>query len=211
MNTSTPVLKMGIAWIYGVVTVAIASGCASAQPDAVEDDTPFLEADTAEVQATVTSVNAQGTWVADALSPQAPQASGQIWGRATFSGPGGATRRMGVCLLHKYLSGGGGTACNTAADCGNAPASLPAGGFRYCTNPNGSGTKYCYFRPGPPTSFCAGTPANGNVPIAPSTLYTPHNAYTAPSVSYACFEGCAATDPSVSSGETVYSNPDKPK
>jgi hypothetical protein len=169
-------------------------GCASSATD--EDLAPAGDLDGLESRASITSVNAAGTWVASAEPPAI--ADEPTWkaiaARATFTGPA-TTRRMGVCLLRKTN-----TPCNTVADCGNAPASLPAGGFKYCTNVDNVGQKYCSYRPGPATTFCAGTPANGNVPIPPGTYQAPWGWDAVASyVSYACFEGCAATDPSVSS------------
>lgn len=84
----------------------------------------------------------------------------------------------------------------------------PTGGSRYCTSENGGATKYGYYRPGPATSYCAGTPANGGVAIAPGTISKGfvYNRLTT-WISYACFEGCAATDPSASSPAYVISGP----
>jgi hypothetical protein len=188
--------------VCAVVLVA----CASAEDSASE--VPSLDTDAVEGQQVVTSINADGTWTADAWRPGQETSSFPIYvrGGAHFAGPAGKTRRMGVCGLQE-----GKTAaqvakpCTTASDCSDAPATLPAGGFRYCTAPEGIGQKYCYFRPGPPSTFCAGTPANGGVPIAPAYLETP-SMYSPNSrkwISYACFEGCAVTDPSSSSQHNI--------
>jgi hypothetical protein len=159
-----------------------------------------------ESQGGVTSCNADGCWTAKALRPVAPSAfaaSYRVYGRASFVGPEGHRRRMGVCLLQQYVPA---TACTTVADCANAPTVLPPGGFRYCAAPGHGDDKSCFYRPGSPPNFCAGTPADPDRnPIAPGIYKTP--AWTTSSsatwISYACFEGCAVVEPSVSRPRTV--------
>jgi hypothetical protein len=179
-----------------VATFVVLGGCAGSQADV--DDAPVALDDELHPQQIVYSAAANGTWSANALNGGYDLKYQAV---AQFGGPGWATRRMGVCALKQYKGPpyGGPKACNTAADC--AGISVPAGGFRYCVAPNGVGAKTCFIRPGPATTYCAGTPANGGVPIPPSTVATglfnmgPSSAW----LSYACFEGCAVTDPSSSS------------
>lgn len=182
----------------------MAAGCAS-QTGAGEVDPSLVDEDATEPQQLLTSTNADGTWTADALAPQVHDDGTMAYmsASANFTGPSGKTRRMGVCLLEKTT-----TTCNTVADCGSAPSYLPTGGFRYCTNLNGTGTKYCAVRNGPPTEYCAGTPALGGARVAPGTYQTAmlETGYGRPHLSYGCFEGCAATDPSSSSTAKVREN-----
>lgn len=144
-------------------------------------------------------------WTATAYPPWTtcigPGPDGCAWSdltaQADFAGPSGTTRRAGVCLLQMTD-----TSCNTVADCGGSPSTLPSGGFRYCANV--SGYKRCGFRPGSPQNFCAGTPAMGGASVPPGFYSAPRR--TVPDytdhVSYACFAGCATSDPSVSSATT---------
>jgi hypothetical protein len=175
--------------------VAALGGCAQPISPAIDDDAPDTLDVGTEEQQIVYSANADGMWSANATNGGG-DFNYQAWG--AFTGPGGRTRRMGVCALKQYNPLWP-TPCNTAADC--AGISVPAGGFRYCVQPNGVGAKTCFIRPGPATTYCAGTPANGGVPIAPGTIATgtynagPNSKW----LSYACFEGCAVTDPSSSS------------
>jgi hypothetical protein len=204
-------MKVVILSLVAIVGAAVV-GCAaeSTAPDVV-DDVEVAEA-TSEPQQVMTSVNGDGTWTADALPPFTSAVSTYAKGRATFTGPAGATRAMGVCLL-RVLD----TACNTVADCSSAPVTLPTGGFRYCTAPNGTGQKYCAYRPGPPASYCAGTPAlppvNG-LPqkVGPGTYNSPQTATGSgwKYISYACMEGCVATDPSSSSVQATMCHIDWP-
>jgi hypothetical protein len=189
--------------VFVLAAVALAGsvlvgGCASATEVEAEEEAPVALADGMEASAIVYSADAAGMWSAKAYG-----GSGEFnmyEGQATFTGPAGATRRMGACALREYRVGGNAVACNTAADCGGAPATLPAGGFRYCVAPNNVGVKTCFYRPGAPSNFCAGTPANGNVPIPAQTLYTRGSGPAGTRwLTYACFEGCTATDPSSSS------------
>ena len=85
-----------------------------------------------------------------------------VFGSATFTGPPGYTRRMGLCLVRKT-----GTHCDTVADCAQIP--IPLGGFRYCVAAKSVGRKNCWIKPGPNAKFCAGSPANGGIPVAPGT------------------------------------------
>jgi hypothetical protein len=181
---------------------ALAMGCSS-QPDTTDDElAPASDLDDVSTLATITSVNADGTWTATANPPSVTSnPGGTAKGSGVFTGPAGKTRRMGVCLLRST-----GTSCNTVADCADAPANLPAGGFRYCTQAEGATGKRCYYRPGTQAGYCAGTPALGGVPVAPGTYTTPtaSGAGGEPAfLSYACFEGCAVTDPAISSTEVV--------
>jgi hypothetical protein len=181
---------MQVVRIFTVASVAGLLGACAAQAPDDQEQAPVAEDDTLDPAQTITN----GAYTATANTPNAA-IQNSIRASATFTGP--AARRMGVCLLRMTA-----TACNTVADCGSAPASLPAGGFRYCTNPGGSGQKYCAYRPGSQTALCAGTPANGGIPINPGALTTANVGIPIEStsyVSYACFEGCAVSDPSVSS------------
>jgi hypothetical protein len=181
-----------------VLMCGVVAGCAEAIPEGT-GDTPDIVEDALGTEATITNTNADGVWVADAIGTSANVDN--LFAKASFTGPAGKTRRMGACLLRRYEPpSGGAQTCTTVADCSNAPSTLPTGGFRYCTASAGSTIKRCYFRPGPPTTHCVGTPANGGQPIASGFYNTPggperEGAY----ISYACFEGCTASDPAISS------------
>jgi hypothetical protein len=173
--------------VFGIALV----GCvAPADAPAVDDDR------LGEAQ-----LLSNGGWTANALGSF--NALGRFKADATFTGPANASRRFGVCGLKVHLPS---VACNTTADCNNAPTSLPAGGFRYCSASNGVGQKYCMFRPGPAANFCAGTPVTGTpVNVGPTGSTVLSKVAMAPGdvgalwQSYACFEGCLASDPSSSS------------
>lgn len=183
-------------FVTAAATAALA-GCATP----TDAEAPDSADDGLEAAQLVTNVNADGTWTADALAPtmwdDTETGTGMGYGRATFTGPTGKTRKMGACLLRSY----GSTACTSVANCGSAPATLPTGGARYCTAPGGSGTKYCYYRPGTAANWCAGSPANGGTAVSPGTFTTPTQGvpYGVNFISYGCFEGCTASDPSSSS------------
>lgn len=169
-------------------------------------EAPSSDADALETMQQITVwIDNNGFWTADALSPVAG-AHGKVSARATFTGSG--TTKAGVCLLQKYVDTANvSTPCTTVDDCAFAPYDLPTGGARYCTAPNGTGQKYCFFRPGSQTSFCAGSPAQGGAAIAADTLYTPLRALSQSGVevlSYACFGGCSVYDPSSSGSVAVY-------
>lgn len=179
--------------MMGVSAVLLAiTGCAVDEP--TNGDVPAIDVDAVEEAQLLTS----GAWTADAHAPNGGMVSeGEpVYGSATFTGPAGNTRRLGVCILKQKKSGGNPIPCSTASTC---PAT-PTGGFRYCTAPNGVGQKTCFERSGPPSTYCAGTPANGGAAVSAGTYYTPSvPASTGIWISYACFEGCASTDPSSSS------------
>lgn len=198
---------MKVLFLVGAATVALSTmaGCANATGD---HDAPEAADATLAEAASITN----GSWTANAYAPFTTCGSGgfgggpnscawsDLSGRASFSAPAGSTRKAGVCMLQ--LTGAG---CNTVADCATSPATLPPGGARYCVNVDNAGYKQCGFRPGSATSYCAGSPAlSGNPAVAPGTYTTPRR--TVPNytefVSYACFEGCGASDPSVSSSST---------
>ena len=161
---------------------------------------PSIADDVLEAAQIITSVVNGQTWTADAKKPEFWQDGFTDYytlrSSAVFTGPAGATRKMGVCFLQHTTK-----ACNTVADCASTPATLPTGGYRYCTGANGSSSKYCAFRPGSQTDYCAGTPANGGVAIPAGTYSTDWHTVAGVNryLSYACFEGCTATDPSSSS------------
>jgi hypothetical protein len=205
MNHTSKFSRLAIG--AGLVALLATAACESGDTESVA---PVAELDTTGAQGTVWSANAQGWWSATAQVPDVPSTfvgeGGYTYfnfrGSAVFDGPAGATRRMGVCLL-AHMGGVGGIACSTAADCGT-----PSGGnFYYCADPYSTGNKQCYVRPGSQTAYCGGSPAlPGNAPIAPATIYTPQftASYGNYWVSYACFEGCATTDPSTSSIGYIY-------
>lgn len=188
-------------FVFGAVgaVLAAAVGCSSPVDDDEAAEAPEAVELGTEAQQILYSTNADGTWSANATGTDADSTANRA--HATFTGPAGKTRRMGVCLLKKY-GGFNGTPCTTTAQCGAAPTTLPAGGFRYCAAPQNTGQKYCFFRPGPPTTYCAGTPAQNLQPVSPGAKSTPIVVSgKGMFVSYACFEGCSATDPSTSSAE----------
>ena len=142
-----------------------------------------------------------GEW---SVSVSAVAAAGKVAGVATFVGPAGKTRRMGMCLVQHYLSATGGVACHTPDDCQAISASLPPGAHLYCLGSALDGPSHCHFRPGTPQTYCAGSPAQGLSPIAPGT-YRVEAAAVAGSEwrAMACFEGCAALPPAASPAVTV--------
>lgn len=148
-----------------------------------------------------TTVSADGLWTGIADKPT--KSLDDVKASATFYGPANQSTKMGVCLLKEYE---GHTPCTTVADCSNAPsnAALPTGGARYCTAPFGTSQAYCYYRPGGPTAFCAGSPAQNKTPV-PAGAYTTPLQTVGPGtyVSYACFGACDGTAPSVSSATIV--------
>lgn len=195
--------------VFGISAVTAAVGCATTSVD--EGTAPTVVTDTQEEDQLLTSVNADGTWTANSYPPEISAYPYNLRATTVFTGPAGKTRRMGPCLLRLHQSGGGsGTNCTTVADCSNSPTTLPQGGFRYCAAPNGTGQKQCYYRPGPPTTYCAGTPALQGAQVAPGTYSTPWIANTpigSTWITYGCFEGCTATDPSSSSQNVQYQSP----
>lgn len=186
-------VTLGMSLLAGIVACSSEAGDDEVSPVPVDDATA--------AQAIIYSTNAAGTWTAEAFKPVIPSVTGAgVTASAAFTGPSGYTRKMGVCALKL----GGGT-CSTVADCSGFPATLPTGGARYCTQAEGDTAKRCYFR-GASTSYCAGSPALGGAAVAPGTFTTPSLSAGREStwLSYGCFEGCAATDPSVSSAAEHY-------
>lgn len=186
-------MKKRIASMLAVLGITTVVGCGAEGADtaATVDDDGLAE------QQLIYSTNADGTWSANALKPQfLGEDYWTLSAQADFTGPSGKTRKMGVCLL-QHTS----TPCTSVANCGSAPSTLPAGGARYCTGANGSSTKYCAFRPGYASDFCAGSPAHGGAAVSPGHQDSPWQTVggVAQYLSYACFEGCSATDPSSSS------------
>lgn len=175
---------------------AVALGCATPAADEARE----ADVDSLTPQAMITNANADGTWTATALKPVGEDS---VNGVATFTGPSGKTRKMGVCVIREYRNTSNlATSCTTVADCGSSPSYLPTGGSRYCTSADNSGGKSCFYRPGTQASLCAGSPANGGVAVAPGTFVTGPSPGATTSqfwISYACFEGCTASDPSASS------------
>lgn len=183
--------------VHSLAMVASFLTLAACTSEATSSDLPETE-EGLEASQTIYNTNADGTWSASAQTPWLDDIYNPYYmkGGASFGGPSGKTRKMGVCLLEKT-----GTVCNTVADCGSSPASLPTGGSRYCSTLNGTGSKYCMFRPGTQTAWCAGSPALGGTAVAPGSYQTNwmNVPWQTPYVSYACFEGCTASDPSSSS------------
>jgi hypothetical protein len=198
-------------------TFAGVVACSNVTPDTSDVDVD-VDVDGLEQSTAITD----NGWTMTSLTPTANvvgSGASTIYGGVTFartSGP--TTRKAGVCLLSVYLTQSTGMkqVCNTVADCGSYPTTLPAGGFRYCAAYDAGGTKFCMYRPGSPANFCTGTPANGGLDIAPGTYSTPTKLVSsgwevqlnapAPSnmrlsiwESYGCFAGCTTTDPA-----TVY-------
>ena len=134
----------------------------------------------------------------------ASAAKGSVTGVATFDGPAGQTRRMGICLVRRHVSAAGGAACLTADDCDSLSSSLPPGAHLYCLRPAPPEAGHCHYRPGPPQAFCAGSPAQALSPIPPGTYRVE---VMAPAGSEwratACFEGCSALPPATSADVTV--------
>jgi hypothetical protein len=178
----------------GSIGLALMIGCTATAASQEIGQAPEVDDDSLEGQQIIYSTNADGTWSANADVEDFE--FGRLIFSTIFGGPANKTRRMGVCALRRA---GTGVACNTVNDC---TMGVPSGGFKYCTAPNGTGQKLCFIRPGSQTSFCAGTPANGGVPIPAQTLSKTVNTNLNGGgywISYGCFEGCSATDPSSSS------------
>lgn len=191
--------KILVTTAMAAMTAALAAvGCAAPAP--VDSATP--EESELSAEATIYSSNADGTWSATAYAPaQESTEIAKASGVATFTGPWGKTRKMGVCMLKRD-----GAACSTVADC--AGIAVPTGGARYCTQAEGDTSKRCWIRPGPSTSYCAGSPALGGAAVSSGTYTTPQAGGRSTTwLSYACFEGCSATDPSVSSSATLIFSP----
>jgi hypothetical protein len=196
MNRSIKLVGVSILGVLlGVV------GCAADHRDPEATDVaPAAEEDGVEQQAAMT----YGGFTMNALTPTFTLAMSwpaTFWNvTASMQVTGGAgAQRMGVCLLTLARnSSWSPVTCSTVADCGSV--AVPTGGFKYCTNINNVGQKYCFVRQGAQTSYCAGSPANGGLPIGNGT-YTTGPIFQAPNswISYACVNGCATTDPSVSS------------
>ena len=142
-----------------------------------------------------------GEW---SVSAAAIAGAGKVTGMATFEGPAGQTRRMGMCLVQRYTSPEGAVACSTLADCDPVSAALPPGSHLYCVRSKFDGSSYCHFRPDRPEAYCAGSPALELSPVAPGT-YRVEVAAPAGSEwhAMACFEGCAALPPVASPAVTV--------
>lgn len=177
--------------LHVLALLPIVSLFACAAPT-TESEAPTDDVDSLAPLATITSVNADGSWTATALPTTGNKDDN--YATATFTGPAGKTRKMGVCLLKKYPST---ATCESDADCVNRPTTLPSGGARYCTAAEGSVAKYCYYR-GSETTSCAGSPALGAIPVPPGTYSSPSTATGfGKFISYACFEGCKPSkDPS---------------
>lgn len=132
-------------------------------------------------------------------------ASASVWSPSPYQ-----SRKAGVCALRQYRNGSAQpVACNTAADCGSAPATLPTGGQRYCAAPEGSSTKYCHFR-GAASTYCAGSPVTGAAVTTDSykmayvqAVVTEGVAVGGAWITYGCFEGCLASDPYATTTTTV--------
>lgn len=167
----------------GVFGLVMLTACG----DAAEGLAPEVGGDALEVQQTVNSTNANGTWSATASFVY----SSGYKARTVFTGPTGKTRAMGLCALKLYNETSP-VACTTTANCTSAPTSLPTGGARYCIAPENSGQKYCYYRPGGPTTYCAGSPALGGTPVGPGTYTVPTASPSGAWASYGCFEGCVS-------------------
>jgi hypothetical protein len=190
---------LGVASV--VALVALASGCAATTDPSAPTDVADGELDSKQI---VYSTNADGTWSENAATPQL-----NVWNSvrayATFTGPTGKVRKMGVCTLRLTDTACSGLdSVDPVTGYGGPCASLylAPGGYRYCTAPNGSGQKYCALRDGDQSVYCGGSPSYADHhAIAPGTYYAPyHEAESLTSyISYACFEGCSATDPSSSS------------
>jgi hypothetical protein len=182
-----------------VVVLVPLAGCSA--ENAVEvptSDTPAIDDGFVEPRASMT-VNG---FTIDATSPIMTSAAGPVGqlyfarGAMTISG-GAGVQRMGVCALRLHRDGSNNpVACSTVADCNGIP-----GNALYCTNIDNAGQKYCFVRQGSQASSCAGTPANGNVPIGNGSYTTPLQgaSWASTWISYACVNGCITTDPSVSS------------
>jgi hypothetical protein len=185
-------INLGLA-VATPFALMLAIGCAAKS----ETSAPEVSTNGIDEEASISD----NGWTSTANAPSYAQNQlmYEVRGSATFTRQSGVTSRpAGVCLVQPK-----GQSCNVVGDCGSAPP----GGFMYCAQIDGSGTKQCLVRPGSQAAYCAGTPVTGS-PLTPSTVTTP--AILVPSgtvqswISYACFAACSATDPSVSSSASVY-------
>jgi hypothetical protein len=175
-------------------------------PTTEQEEAPVVETNGAEEQQIITF---QG-WTAEALKPvEVSDDPVRIRAQAKFVGTG--VKPAGVCALRQFTKAGGVTTpCTTVADCASSPTNLETGGYRYCTSANGGASKTCYYRPGTQQRYCAGTPATGT-PIGPGTYQTSLAGGPGRWISYACFAGCATSDPSSSSSVLLTKVPDDDK
>lgn len=180
---------------FALTTVA----CSTETDDGVAPEAADVSLDGEQL---VTTTNADGTWTGNAYTFETygPLGRAVVNAAADFTGPAGKKRKMGLCLLRmSSITCTATTQAQVDSQC--ASITLPTGGSRYCTAPNGSGTKKCAWREGPPSTYCAGSPALAGAAVSPGTYTAPGkgNKMSVPYISYACFEACAVTDPSSSS------------
>lgn len=185
-----------------VGTLVVLAGCSAQESTA---DAPVVAEDAIGEQQIIYSSNANGSWSANSHPPHGGYTNGSstLIASADFTGPAGKTRRMGVCLLElTNRPCTGGTQAAVDSQCGSL--NVPPGGYRYCAAPDNAGQKYCAVRQGSPGTYCAGTPALGGAAVAPGSYATGevNVGQGGNHISYGCFEGCGATDPSSSSSTT---------
>jgi hypothetical protein len=188
-----------------VGALVLAVGCAT---ETGADSAPTADG---ALSQTAQITSADGLWTLDAQKPFG--LNSRIRGSAALNGPSGQTTKAGVCLLKMTTVQCTGfdsvdPVTGYQGPCSTAIPSLPAGGYRYCTQIDGAGPKYCAYRPGDQTGWCAGSPALGGTPVGPGTYTTPLQTVSSYDnyVSDACFMGCFASDPSVSSVGTAPQN-----
>lgn len=196
-------MTMRSGWIGTLAVGAIVvAGCASEPGGRGDDPTPPVGADEGVSELQTVTV---GAWTATGLKPLnvGDPYWPEVMGGASFTGPSGQTNKMGLCLLKVTgTSCTGGTQaqidaqCHTASGVTSSPDAY--GQFNYCFAPNGTGSKKCAYRPGNQAHLCAGSPALGGAAIGPGTYWTPTVTASGVFISYACFAGCSASDPSAS-------------
>lgn len=184
-----------------VACLLVLAACASPNGDAPD----ALDDEALDPAAIIVGPNG---WTAEALTPVNTPVDDDpryLAGQARFVGSG--TQKAGVCLLRVSTT----TACTipttgtaaekqAAIDAQCAAALVkPTGGNYYC--PDLGGIRRCAVRPGTQAAWCAGSPALGGALVGAGTYTTTNNRVVAqtPYISYACFSGCAVSDPSVSS------------
>lgn len=180
-----------------VVLMAIAvSACAS--ETSPMGDTPETSLDGVDEQGSVTVNGVTLT----ALAPEyASSFGGMRWtvrGKMSTNG----TAKQGVCLLQPTS-----VACDPNGPKGTTghlacAQNALSGWHSYCGQIEGQGGYVCMHRPGSQTQYCGGSPVTGAL-VSAGTVYTPSigvpSNTTQMWVSYACYAGCTASDPAVSS------------
>lgn len=196
-------MKISILELVAIAAVTTTGmlGCA---PDGAEPSAPAPALDDDAELGTLAAKTGGTGWTGTASAFQnGSPAAYQFFAIGSFAGPANTSRKMGVCAVQRYYAG---TTCSSVSDCSGLTP--PTGGANYCLAPDNAGTKYCYFR-GASASWCGGSPAtgaavttdgSGNATVWAAATVSQPGVHAA---GYACFEGCAVYEGSVSSDIVV--------